>query len=85
MAFRFLLFFALTYLFFSLLRRFLSWRRQQRDLRRREEAKLGEEMVLDPQCRSYLPKGAALLRGGNYFCSEQCATLYLARPPTPET
>ena len=34
-------------------------------------------MVLDPQCRSYLPKGSALLRGGYYFCSEQCATLYL--------
>ena len=39
-------------------------------------------MVLDPQCQSYLPKGAALLRGGHYFCSEQCATLYLSRPPS---
>lgn len=85
MALRFLFFFALTYLFFALLRRFLSRRRQQRNLRRREEAKLGEEMVLDPQCRSYLPKGVALFRGGYYFCSEQCATLYLAHPPTAET
>ena len=81
MALRFLLFFALTYLFFALLRRFLSRRRQQRNLRRREEAKLGEEMVLDPQCRSYLPKGVALFRGGYYFCSEQCARLYLNAAP----
>ena len=79
---RFLLVLALIYLFFSLLRRFLSWRRRQRDLRRREETRLGEEMVLDPQCKSYLPKGAALLRGGYYFCSEQCAGLYLTRPPS---
>jgi YHS domain-containing protein len=77
LALRFLLFFALTYLFFSLLRRFLSWRRQERNLRRHAEATLGEEMVLDPQCQSYLPKGSALLRGGFYFCSEQCARLYL--------
>ncbi|OGQ83783.1 MAG: hypothetical protein A3F90_04210 [Deltaproteobacteria bacterium RIFCSPLOWO2_12_FULL_60_19] len=82
MALRFLLFFALVYLFVSVLRSVFSWRRQQRDLRRREETKLGEEMVLDPQCQSYLPKGSALLRGGFYFCSEQCARLYLARPPS---
>ena len=77
MALRFLLFLALIYLFFSLLRRFLSWRRQERNLRRRAETQLGEEMVLDPQCQSYLPKGSALFRGGYYFCSDQCARLYL--------
>jgi len=82
LALRFLLFLVLVYLSFSLLRRFFSWRRQQRDLRRRDEAKLGEEMVLDPQCQSYLPKDSALFRSGYYFCSEQCATLYLARPPS---
>ena len=81
MALRFVVVIALIYLFFSLLRRFLSWRRQEWNLRRREEAKLGEEMVLDPQCRSYVPKGSALLRGGDYFCSEQCATLYLNAVP----
>jgi hypothetical protein len=39
----------------------------------------GEEMVLDPQCRSYVPKSEALLREGNYFCSEKCAALHLTR------
>jgi uncharacterized protein len=39
----------------------------------------GEEMVLDPQCGSYLPKGEAILQEGRYFCSRQCANLYLSR------
>ncbi|MEK6562360.1 MAG: hypothetical protein AABZ59_04185 [Candidatus Binatota bacterium] len=36
-------------------------------------------MVLDPQCRSYLAKGEAILRSGRYFCSDECAKVYLAR------
>lgn len=40
----------------------------------------GEEMVLDPQCRTYVPKGRAIVktrRGGTqYFCSEACAADY---------
>lgn len=39
----------------------------------------GEEMVLDPQCRSYVPKSDAVARGGRYFCSQECARLYLAK------
>jgi YHS domain-containing protein len=35
-------------------------------------------MVLDPQCQSYLPKNEALVRGGNYFCSENCARAFLS-------
>jgi len=35
-------------------------------------------MVLDPQCRSYLAKGEAILRSGRYFCSDECAKVYLA-------
>lgn len=37
----------------------------------------GEEMVLDPQCRSYLPKSEAFTQSGNYFCSRECAQKYL--------
>lgn len=37
----------------------------------------GEEMVLDPECRTYVLKGRAVARtsGGvrRYFCSEECA------------
>ena len=39
----------------------------------------GEEMVLDPQCQSYVPKSAAVLKSGQYFCSQECARLYLTR------
>jgi YHS domain-containing protein len=40
----------------------------------------GEEMVQDPQCRTYVVKGRALARriGGKttYFCSADCADAY---------
>lgn len=39
----------------------------------------GEEMVLDPQCDTYVPKSDALERGGHYFCSEECARKFLSR------
>ena len=38
----------------------------------------GEEMVLDPQCRTYVPKKDAILQAGNYFCSQECAKLFLS-------
>jgi len=42
----------------------------------------GEDMVLDPQCKTYVPKGRAVARRvrGNvsYFCSETCAAEYEA-------
>ncbi len=41
---------------------------------------MGEEMVLDPECRTYVPKGRAVTRRiGNKlysFCSETCAKQY---------
>ena len=39
----------------------------------------GEEMVLDPQCHSYVPRSAEVLKSGQYFCSQECAQLYLTR------
>ena len=39
----------------------------------------GEEMVLDPQCQTYVPKREAILQAGNYFCSQECAKLFLSR------
>jgi uncharacterized protein len=39
----------------------------------------GEEMVLDPQCQSYIPKSDAVTQSGRYFCSRECARLYLNR------
>lgn len=39
----------------------------------------GEPMLLDPQCQTYVPKSAAIFRDGKYFCSEECARLFLDR------
>ena len=41
-------------------------------------AQLGEQMVLDPQCQTYLPISEAVSRQGKFFCSEECAQRYLA-------
>ena len=38
----------------------------------------GEEMVLDPQCQSYLSKREAVYQQGKYFCSRECANLFLS-------
>ena len=37
-----------------------------------------EEMAMDPQCQSYVPKREAFEAGGNYFCSRECAERFLA-------
>ena len=47
--------------------------------RNRSTSPEGEEMVLDPQCRTYVPKREAILQAGNYFCSQKCAKLFLSR------
>jgi hypothetical protein len=38
-----------------------------------------EDMALDPQCQSYVPKREAVEIDGNFFCSRECAERYLAR------
>ncbi len=44
---------------------------------------IGEEMVLDPNCKTYLPKSRAIKRSINgrptYFCSSSCAASYEER------
>ena len=39
----------------------------------------GESMVLDPHCKSYVPKNDAHRSHGHYFCSEECARAYAAQ------
>lgn len=39
----------------------------------------GESMVLDPHCKSYVPKNEAYQSHGHYFCSEECARAYAAQ------
>lgn len=48
-----------------------------------EKTRRGEEMVQDPQCGTYLPRGDALektVRGTrHYFCSEKCRDAYVVK------
>jgi hypothetical protein len=74
MLLRFLLFLFLVYIFYKF---YFAARRPTRRAARQSHPPAGEEMVLDPQCRAYVPKSAAMLRGDQYFCSERCASLYL--------
>ena len=76
---RLILFLFLVYLFYLLLRAYLF----SRSLKSRhpQERSVGdeEEMVLDPQCQSYVPKKDAISQAGRFFCSQECAKLYLSR------
>ncbi len=71
--FLFVLYFTLKIVLRSAVQGYRKEGRQRTGLR-------GEEMVLDPECRTYVPKGRAVTRRvGNKlcsFCSETCAKRY---------
>lgn len=73
---RLLILFLLGYLAFVALR---SIARRGKDRGRLNAESSGEDMVLDPQCQSYIPKSNAVAQSGRYFCSRECAQLYLNR------
>jgi uncharacterized protein len=75
---RLLILFLLGYIAFAVLR--LILRRGQTGMPGKRAAEpLGEDMVLDPQCGSYVPKSNAVVQSGRYFCSGECARIYLTR------
>lgn len=78
MLLRFLFFLLIGYIIVSALRAYLMGRKTGSSRRRSAAAKT-DQMVLDPQCQSYVPKGEAIYQGGNYFCSRECARLFLSR------
>ena len=78
MLLRLILFIVIAWIVFTALRTYFIARKGSERNPKFARPK-GEEMVLDPQCQSYVPKSEALLRKGNYFCSEQCAALHLTR------
>ena len=77
MLLRLLLFIVVGYIVVSAIKAHLAARRGA--LRRDSSPGQGEEMVLDPQCQSYLPKREAIYQDGKYFCSPECANLFLSR------
>jgi Prokaryotic metallothionein len=75
-----LLIFCLTlFALLLVIRALLSLGRNRSKPLRRHARSDADEMVLDPQCHSYLPKEEAILQEGRYFCSRECANLYLSR------
>jgi YHS domain-containing protein len=50
-----------------------------------EKTRQGEEMVRDPHCGTYLPKGEALEKiidgERHYFCSTRCRDAFKAKKP----
>jgi hypothetical protein len=72
---RLLLFLLIGYIVFLALKSLVARKRG----RSGAGGQIGEHMVLDPQCNTYVPKSEAIARGGEFFCSEECARLYLAR------
>ncbi len=71
---RLLLLFVICYIVFLALKSLIAGKKAKAG----DAAKIGEPMVLDPQCQTYIPKSDALARQGKYFCSEECARRYLA-------
>jgi YHS domain-containing protein len=65
---------AIIYILFLVLKSLLLGRKGKSP----DAPQLGEAMVLDPQCQTYVPKSEAVARDGKYFCSEECAQRYLA-------
>ncbi len=76
---RFLFFLLIAYLFLSALRAYFFGRSSRRPGQRRAKGREPEEMVLDPQCGSYVPRGEAFVQDGQFFCSQECARLFLSR------
>ncbi len=72
MILRFLILGLLVYLFLMLI--YSSIKRKGKGAR--TDPSQGESMVLDPHCKSYVPKNDAYRSHGHYFCSEECARAY---------
>ena len=71
---KFLILGLLAYLFLVLI--YSSLRRKGKSA---SDPSQGESMVLDPHCKSYVPKNEAYRSGDHYFCSEECARAYAAQ------
>jgi uncharacterized protein len=74
LALRLLLLFVICYIVILALKSLTAGNKAKSD----DAVKIGEQMVLDPQCQTYVPKSDAVARQGKFFCSEECARRYLA-------
>jgi uncharacterized protein len=78
---RFILFVLLIYLGYSLYRTLTRALPGGKGGDLQAKSRHGEEMVADPQCGTYLPRGDAVEKvlGGkrHFFCSEECRDAYI--------
>ncbi len=79
LTFRLLLLFILTYLVILLIKVWFSSSRKEHLRWPQERDDKGEEMVLDPQCQNYLARNESIFSYGYYFCSEECARIFVRR------
>jgi hypothetical protein len=75
---RLIIFFLICYALLTLVRSLIG-RGKGAPSSRLKSTSDGEDMVLDPQCQSYVPKSDAVAQSGRYFCSQECARRYLTR------
>jgi uncharacterized protein len=72
--------FCVAVVYYALKTLFHSAVRSYQEEERKSDRLMGEEMVQDPECRTYIPKARAVTRriGGKLcsFCSETCAHRY---------
>lgn len=76
--FRLIIIFLICYLLIAALKSFFR-PSKIRSASRKKFAEDSEDMVLDPQCQSYVPKASAVAESGKFFCSRECAQRYLSR------
>ena len=74
--FRLVIVLAVFYVIFAVLRSVIRGKFRKESRLKSEPG--GEEMVFDPQCRSYIPVSDAVAQAGRYFCSRECARQYLS-------
>ena len=67
------LFFYLVYTLLTFILRSFSTKQVQPPP---EKTTAGEDMVRDPNCGTYVPRGDAVRKGENYFCSDKCRDEY---------
>jgi hypothetical protein len=76
--FRLIIIFLICYIVITALKSIFSQSRI-RSADRKKFTEDSEDMVLDPQCQSYIPKASAVAESGKFFCSRECAQRYLSR------
>ena len=80
LTFRLIILLLLAYLIFVIISTFFFSSRTKRRKRSEERPDQEQELVLCLHCQSYVAKTEAVFSRGGYFCTEQCARLFVGAP-----